>query len=94
MLCLKLTVPVVDDEDVPEDLYSQSDLSKEDGTDTKELITSNDSDNGSDLRNWNRPLNCVQIFLGLFFASLATGGSISMVHINAVFLWDMPFIKI
>ncbi|GFR93467.1 sodium/potassium/calcium exchanger 6, mitochondrial [Elysia marginata] len=76
VLCLKLTVPVVDDEEekelVEEETYSQSDSSKDDDTsDVKELIVSVDKEN--QLRNWNRPLNSLQIFLGLFFASIATG---------------------
>ena len=81
MLCLKLTIPVVDDEDKDEEIEdessSQSDSGKEDSKDMKQLIMK--TEKISHLRNWNRPLNSLHIFLGPFFASITTGGNVFMI---------------
>ncbi|GFO27623.1 sodium/potassium/calcium exchanger 6, mitochondrial [Plakobranchus ocellatus] len=78
VLCLKLTVPVVDDEDDEEEEEEVEEVEEEDITDGEsqekgKLILEKKKDPEDDLRNWNRPLNCVQIFLGIVFASLGTG---------------------
>lgn len=79
VLCLKLTVPVVDMEEdeelkqIEDEALSNSDSSRDDSSEVKVLVVKGDSDVENDLRNWNRPLNSFQIFLGLFFASIATG---------------------